>query len=70
MDTLKDIIQHEEHLLEPKSLKHAFSVVRKVESKNMVTKRVVTNNYRENHVPSLNITQPKRLTPRKMDERI
>jgi hypothetical protein len=66
---LKEIIQHEVHLLEPKSIEHAFSVARKVESKNMATRRVATNNYREHHVPSPNLTQPTRLTPQQMDER-
>jgi hypothetical protein len=45
-----------------------FSVERKVEGKNMATRRVATNNYRENHAPSSNLTQPMRLTPQKMDE--
>jgi hypothetical protein len=69
MGTLKESIQHEVHLFEPKSLEHAFSMERKVESKNMATRRVVTNNYRENHAPSPNLTQPTRLTPQQMDER-
>jgi hypothetical protein len=34
--TLKDNIQHEVRLWEPKSLENAFKVVRNVESKNMV----------------------------------
>jgi hypothetical protein len=34
----------------------------------MATGRVATNNYRENHVPSPNLTQPTRLTPYKMNE--
>ena len=68
MGTLKEIIQHEVCLLEPKFLEHAFSVARKVENKNMATRRVATNNYRENHVPSPNFTQPTRLTPQQMDE--
>jgi hypothetical protein len=33
MRTLKESIQHKVHLLEPKSLEHAFIVARKVESK-------------------------------------
>ena len=63
MGTLKEIIKHEVHLIEPKSLDHAFNVAKKVESKNMATRRVVTNNYRDNHDPSPNLTQPRRLTP-------
>jgi hypothetical protein len=42
---------------------------RKVESKNMTTRRVATNNYREHHVPTPNLTQPTKLTPQQMDER-
>jgi hypothetical protein len=56
MGTLKDNIQHEVHLFEPKSLDHAFNMERKVESENMATRRVSTNNYREHHVPSHNVT--------------
>jgi hypothetical protein len=64
MDTLKENIQHEVHLLETKSLEHAFSVARKVESENMDTRlRVAINNYTEHHVLSSNLTQPTRLTP-------
>jgi hypothetical protein len=65
MGTLKESIQHEVCLFEPKSLEHTFIVARKVESKNMATRRVVTNNYREKHAPSPNPTQPTRLTPQK-----
>jgi hypothetical protein len=42
---------------------------RKVESKNMATRNVATINYREHHVPYLNLTQLTRVTPPKMDER-
>jgi hypothetical protein len=69
MGTLKENIQHEVHLFEPKSLEKAFNMARKVENKNMATRRVATNNYREHHVPSPNLTQPTRLTPQQMDER-
>jgi hypothetical protein len=69
MYTLKETIQHEMCLLEPKYLNHAFSVARKVESKNMATRRVATNNYREHHVSYLNLTLPTRLTPQQMDGR-
>jgi hypothetical protein len=61
MGTLKGSIQHEVHLLRPKSLEYAFSPTRKVESKNMATRRVVMNNYRVNHVSSPNLTQLTRL---------
>ena len=48
--TLKDNIQHEVHLWEPKSLENAFNV----ESKNMAmaTRRTNPNIYRENNAPS------------------
>jgi hypothetical protein len=49
-------------------MEHAFCVERKIESKNMATRRVATKKYREDHVPSPNLTQPTRLTPHKMDE--
>jgi hypothetical protein len=46
MGTLKEKIQHEVHLFEPKSLEHAFSMARKLENKNMDTRKVATRNYR------------------------
>jgi hypothetical protein len=66
MDTLKENIQHEVHLFEPKSLEKAYGMARRVENKNMATRRVTTNNYKENYVPSL---KPTRLTPQQIDER-
>jgi hypothetical protein len=66
MGTLKDNIQHEVHLFEPKYLEHVFNVTGKLQSKNMGTRRVSTNNYRDLHVPSPNPTQPIGLTPQKM----
>jgi hypothetical protein len=69
MGTLKESIQHEVCLLEPKSLDKDFSVEKRVESKNMATRRVATNTYREHNVPTPNLTQPTRLTPQQMDER-
>jgi hypothetical protein len=68
MCNLKEIIQHEVHLFKPKSMEHACIVSREVESKNMATRRVATNNYREHHVPSPNLTRPTRLKPQQMDE--
>jgi hypothetical protein len=61
---LKDNIQHEVHLWEPKSLENAFKVARNVESKNMamVTRRTNPNIYRENNAPSSK-------TPQKLEER-
>jgi hypothetical protein len=61
MGTSKENIQHKVCLLELKSLEQAFSMIRKVENKNMATRRVATNNYREHHVPSTNLTQLTRL---------
>jgi hypothetical protein len=62
MGTLKENNYHEVHLFEPKSLECVFIMERKVESKNMATRRVISNKYREHHAPSPNLTQPKRLT--------
>jgi gas vesicle protein len=69
--TLKDNIQHEVRLWEPKSLENAFKVVRNVESKNMAmaTRRTNPNIYRENNAPSSKTPQPTRLTPQKLEER-
>jgi hypothetical protein len=67
---LKDNIQHEVLLWEPKSLENAFCVGRNVESKNMATttRRTTPNIYRENIVPSYKKPQPTRLTPQKLEE--
>ena len=51
MGIVMGIIQHEVHLFGPKTLEHAFILERKLESKNMATRNLVTNNYKENHVP-------------------
>jgi hypothetical protein len=69
--TLKNNIQHEVLLWEPKSLENAFRVARNVESKNMAmdTRRTNTNNYRDNNAPSSKTTQPTRLTPQQLEER-
>jgi hypothetical protein len=68
--TLKDNIQHEVRLWEPKSLENAFKVARNVESKNMAmaTRRTNPNIYRENNAPSSKIPQPTRLTPQQLEE--
>jgi hypothetical protein len=68
--TLKDNIQHEVHLWEPKSLENAFKVARNVESKNMAmdTRRTNPNIYRENNAPSSKTPQPTRLTPQQLEE--
>jgi hypothetical protein len=69
--TLKDNIQHEVRLWEPKSLENAFKVARNVESKNMAmaTRRTNPNIYRENNAPSPKTHQPTRLTPQQLEER-
>jgi hypothetical protein len=69
--TLKDNIQHEVRLWEPKSLENAFKVARNVESKNMAmaTRRTNPNIYRENNAPSFKTPQPIRLTPQQLEER-
>jgi hypothetical protein len=69
--TLKDNIQHEVCLWEPKSLENAFKVERNVESKNMAmaTRRTNPNIYRENNAPSSKTPQPTRLTPQQLEER-
>jgi excinuclease UvrABC ATPase subunit len=68
--TLKDNIQHEVRLWEPKSLENAFRVARNVESKNMAmaTRRTNPNIYRENNAPSSKTPQPTRLTPQQLEE--
>jgi hypothetical protein len=68
MGNLKGIIQHEVHLFEPNSLEKYFNMNKKVENKNMATRRVTTNNYREHNVPSPNLTQLTWLKPEKIDE--
>jgi hypothetical protein len=69
--TLKDNIQHEVLLWEPKSLEIAFKVAINVESKNMAmaTRRTTPNIYRENNVPFSKLPQPMRWTPQKWEER-
>lgn len=54
MGTLKESIQHEVHLFEPKSLEYAFGLARKVESKNISTIKLVTNDYTESMFSFLN----------------
>jgi hypothetical protein len=69
--TLKDNIQHEVLLWEPKSLENALKVARNVESKNMAmaTRRTNPNIYRENNAPSSKTPQPTRLTTQQLEER-
>jgi hypothetical protein len=59
---LKDNIQHEVCLWEPKSLENAFKAARNVEIKHMDmdTRRTTPNIYRENNVPSSKTPQPTR----------
>jgi hypothetical protein len=67
---LKDNIQHEVLLWEPKSFENAFRVVRNVESKNMAmaTRRTTPNIYQENNVHYSKPPQPTRLTPQQLEE--
>ena len=46
MGTLKNNIQHEVRLWEPKSLDNAYRVARNVESKILATRKVSTNSYK------------------------
>jgi hypothetical protein len=68
--TLRDNIQHEVLLWEPKSLENAFRVARNVESKNMAmaTRGTNPNIYRENNAPSSKKPQPTRLAPQQLEE--
>ena len=63
METLEENIQLEVRLLEQESLENAFRVARKVESKNMATRRATANTYKQHNVSFPNPTQPTRLTP-------
>ena len=69
--TLKDNVQHEVCLFEPTSFENNFMVVRKVESKKfaMATRRTTPNTSKESNVPSVNTSQPTRLTPKKLEEK-
>jgi hypothetical protein len=69
--TLRDKIQHDVRLWEPKSLENAFKVTRNVESKiiAMATRRTNPNIYRENNAPSSKTPQPTRLTTQQLEER-
>jgi hypothetical protein len=71
IENLRDNIQHEVRLWEPKSLENAFRVAINVESKNMAmaTRRTTPNIYRENNAPSSKTPQPTRLTPQQFEER-
>jgi hypothetical protein len=71
IEKLKENIQHEVLLWEPKSLENVLRVARNVESKNMsiATRRTTPNIYRETNVPSSKKPQPTRLTPQQLEER-
>ena len=62
MGTLKEIVKHEVHIFEPKSLENVFSLVRKVDSTNVATRRVSTNTCTEGKILTPNLTKPTRLT--------
>ena len=56
MVTLKENIQYEVRIFEPKSLEKSFSLERKIESKIMATIRDVAYIYREGNVTTPNLT--------------
>jgi len=49
---LKDNIQHEVHLCEPNSLEKAFRLAKKIERKNMATRKPTNHNYKYESVVS------------------
>jgi hypothetical protein len=57
-------------LFRPRSLDNDFNIERKLESKNMATKRAISKNYRVHHAPSPNLIEPTRFTSQQMDGRI
>ena len=60
---LKDNIQHEVCVLEPDSLEKAFKLARKIECKNMATRKPTTHVYKEGSVANPIFPQPTTLTP-------
>jgi len=72
IETLKDKIQHEVCLFEPTSLEKDFMVARKVVSKNFTidTRMTTPNTSRKSNVLFANPSQPTRLTPQQLEERI
>jgi len=67
--TLKDNIQHEVRFSEPDSLKKAFRLARKIESKIMATRKPTTHNYKDGSVAASSLLQLTRLTPQKLEEK-
>ena len=67
IDTLKDNIQHEVHILELDSLEKAFRLARKIECKIMVTRKPTSHFYKEGSVAMTRFPQPTRLTPQQLE---
>eukprot|EP00253_Pinus_taeda_P009120 PITA_09120 len=67
--TLKDNMKHEVHLWEPDSLKKAFRLARKMESKIMAIRKPTTHNYKDGSVVDPSLPQPIRLKPQQMEEK-
>jgi len=67
--TLKDNIQHDVRLWEPDSLEKEFRLARKMESKNMATRKHTTHNYKDGSVVAPSLPQPIRLTPQQLEEK-
>ena len=65
--TLMDNIQHEVGLWEPDSLRKAFKLARKMESKIMATRKPTTHNYKDGSVVSPSLPQPIRVTPQQLE---
>ena len=62
MDNVKEKVNHEVRLFEPKPLDNAFSLQENLKVNYMATRRVFTNTYTEGNVSTPNITHPTRLT--------
>ena len=68
--SLKDNIQHEFHIWEPDSLEKEFMLARKIECKIMATRKPTTHIYKDGSVATPRLTQPTRLTPQQLEEKI
>ena len=61
--TLKENIEHEVCVWKHDSLEKAFRLERKIESKNMVTRKPRTHNYKDGSGATPRLPEPTRLTP-------
>ena len=66
---LKDNIQHEVCVWDPDSLEKAFRLARKIEIKNMATRKPTTHNYKYGSVVSPSIQKITRLKPQNLEEK-